>query len=1141
MKGFLHFFILWVFAVSSLSAQNDVCSGATPICTSLEYQFPSSINSPTAEAGPDYGCLTSQPNPSWYYLQIDNSGSIVMNIFGQGPGDNIDFICWGPFATPTGACAGGLTAANTIDCAANPSATENCTIPNALSGEYYIILVTNQSAVPSHITFYQTNGGLGVGSTNCDIVPCDITRLTASPGPCIGSNNMFTISGIIETTVPPSSGSLTITNSCGGSLTYYPPFSSSTGFSINSPATGGTCTITAVFSADPSCAASTTIAAPVPCNNSPCDFTQLTAVAGACDPVTNMYDINGTISFINPPSTGNLTVSTWGTLQVFNAPFVSPISYSLTNLPANGLNNPITAAFTAATCEETFPFTAPPSCDPCNINITTANGPCYGNNQFDITGTITLTAPPPEGELYVVICDTTMIFTAPFSSPLSFTVTSTATGAPCLLMAFFIDNIGYNSCAYNGMINTPAPCMPPPPPCGITQMTAVAGPCNPLTNTFDVTGIITFHNPPSSGVLAVDGGCGGIQLFYPPFVSPLSYTLSTINITPYNCTVHATFTAYANAPFCNSNAIYIPPAECNPAAPCDITLLEVTPQYCQPYYNTVGLTVSIEYINPPTGGDVLVSIDGAPYTTPLSPPFYSPSSYSGHNIFANGGQHTLSIFFASDPGCIETITFTSPVCFSCGTNGPLCEGETASLYVTDGSSVSPVQGYPVTWTGPNGFTSNDPFPVINNADPLASGTYTATVTFPPDLQVASATTTIIVHPAPVANAGPDTLLCAGSSVPLTGQGTGIYSWTPATTLNDPAITNPVASPLSTTTYTFTVTSVEGCEDSDETTVSVIPFINATVSPDMNICNGSAVQLIASGSLSYSWSPATGLSNAGIPNPMASPSATTNYSVSISGGAGCAPVIKNIQITVHPKPTVQVTPNDTICAGQSGVIYASGAGSYVWQGLSTTDNFILSSPAQTTFYTVIGSTGICSDTANGAIVVSPLPVADFSLSVQNEPGDYVITANSSSSGLLNGYWTINTSDTLILFPLVHDLKSSGTYTVCLHGENERGCMVSECEKIILKDDWTIYIPNSFTPNGDGKNDVFYAYGVNFSAYELLIFDRWGELIYSSADPNEGWKGDIAGTIAKTDTYIYKLKVADPGLQEQSFQGHVHLIR
>ncbi len=157
-------------SASGSAARADTCATAKPFCTGISYSFPSATNG-TAESGPDYGCLGSQPNPSWYYLKIGTSGNIVIGI--NQVDDNavprdVDFICWGPFSSPVTPCTGLLTAGNIVDCSYSTSATETCTIPSAVVGQYYILLLTNYSNQPAHITFSQTGG---TGATDCSITP----------------------------------------------------------------------------------------------------------------------------------------------------------------------------------------------------------------------------------------------------------------------------------------------------------------------------------------------------------------------------------------------------------------------------------------------------------------------------------------------------------------------------------------------------------------------------------------------------------------------------------------------------------------------------------------------------------------------------------------------------------------------------------------------------------------------------------------------------------------------------------------------------------------------------------------------------------------------------------------------------------
>lgn len=162
--------ILICFAAIGIYAQpNALCEGAIPFCSDNTYNFPMNTNAPDAQVGPDYGCLGSEPNPAWYYMQIDQAGNMIIDIQSI-QGNDVDFICYGPFASLTGAC-NNLTAGNTVDCSYSAAAQETCTIPGAQVGEYYLLLLTNFSNQPSDVTFSQTNVGQpGAGSSDCDIL-----------------------------------------------------------------------------------------------------------------------------------------------------------------------------------------------------------------------------------------------------------------------------------------------------------------------------------------------------------------------------------------------------------------------------------------------------------------------------------------------------------------------------------------------------------------------------------------------------------------------------------------------------------------------------------------------------------------------------------------------------------------------------------------------------------------------------------------------------------------------------------------------------------------------------------------------------------------------------------------------------------
>jgi len=278
----------WSASGGSGGSTGATCSTAEPFCTGTTYNFPAGVNSGSGETGPNYCCLGSTPNPVWYYLFIDQPGNIEIYIH-SSPQKDLDFICWGPFTniddpciypttylTNSGGCSshhasgpgGGYPSGNTVDCSYNSSWEEWCYIPNALTGQFYILLITNYSNQACNIIFEQTNVGQpGAGSTNCNIVICDMSNITATPSACNPSTNFYSVSGTITFTDPPTSGQLIVTDNSGASQTINAPFTSPTSYTINNINSDGiTHTVTAQFTNAPSCTASITYNAPSACN-----------------------------------------------------------------------------------------------------------------------------------------------------------------------------------------------------------------------------------------------------------------------------------------------------------------------------------------------------------------------------------------------------------------------------------------------------------------------------------------------------------------------------------------------------------------------------------------------------------------------------------------------------------------------------------------------------------------------------------------------------------------------------------------------------------------------------------------------------------------------------------------------------------
>jgi len=327
----LNLFLIFILSIISLNVfgQGATCATADPFCTGTIYEFPAGINLGVAETGPDYGCLSSVLNPVWYYLLIDQPGNIVLDIHSNN-GENIDYICWGPF-TSLNNC-GNLTSTNIVDCGNNVTNQEWCNIPNAQTGKYYILFFANNSNQATHIIFSQYNiGQLGAGNTNCSTCACYFDNITYSVNPCNSSTNLYSINGNILfhfDGTPLTAGNLTITeSSSGGTISFSAPFISPQTYNfINLPSDGLQHTLTATFTDAPDNVYIVTYTAPDTCHictinagNSiqVCGLTAtLNAIENIGDVNTHWVQLSGiTFDSINSP-TSTATASVYGTYNL---------------------------------------------------------------------------------------------------------------------------------------------------------------------------------------------------------------------------------------------------------------------------------------------------------------------------------------------------------------------------------------------------------------------------------------------------------------------------------------------------------------------------------------------------------------------------------------------------------------------------------------------------------------------------------------------------------------------------------------------------------------------------------------------------------------------------------------------------------
>ncbi len=231
-----------------------------------------------------------------------------------------------------------------------------------------------------------------------------------------------------------------------------------------------------------------------------------------------------------------------------------------------------------------------------------------------------------------------------------------------------------------------------------------------------------------------------------------------------------------------------------------------------------------------------------------------------------------------------------------------------------------------------------------------------------------------VLPMPVADAGPDKTVCVGEStqIGIAPEAGNTYVWEPFYGLDDVTKANPVVKPANgTTEYTLTVVNTNGCISRDTVNVTMGNIV-AKVSKDTAICIGSSVRLLASGGSDYLWTPSTGLNNPAIPNPIATPTVTTDYKVRVSSGS-CED-FASIKVTVNPLPVANAGPDLSLCKGETLPLGEAPQAGYTYKWLPsdglddpTKSNPIANPAIQTEYILTVTNSSGC--TAMDTVVVS----------------------------------------------------------------------------------------------------------------------------------------------------------------------------
>ena len=353
-------------------------------------------------------------------------------------------------------------------------------------------------------------------------------------------------------------------------------------------------------------------------------------------------------------------------------------------------------------------------------------------------------------------------------------------------------------------------------------------------------------------------------------------------------------------------------------------------------------------------------------------------------------------------------------------------------------------------------------------------------------------------------------------------------------------------------FSLTAVNSSGCSDTAYSSFEAYPKPIINAGADILICQGTGQTLTATGAPSFTWSPAAGLSCANCPSPVANPDSLREYYVTGISAQGCSNR-DTIKVGVKFPFQMQGGISDTLCIGQSGVLTVSGAATYAWTptiGLNTfTGSSVTATPSVTTNYMVIGTDNknCFTDTAYFPIKVYPIPTVTAGANQTINVGQTITLTPIISTDVTDVKWTPTSWVVSSITPSITvkpNLETQYKVTV----KNLGGCTASSLVNIyVLCDGSNIFIPNTFSPNGDGSNDVFYPRGTGlFTIKQARIFNRWGEEVFArysfkANDANLGWDGTFKGQKMSTDVYVYMIEIQCDNNSTLTYKGNIALIR
>nr|MBP6358764.1 gliding motility-associated C-terminal domain-containing protein [Sediminibacterium sp.] len=380
----------------------------------------------------------------------------------------------------------------------------------------------------------------------------------------------------------------------------------------------------------------------------------------------------------------------------------------------------------------------------------------------------------------------------------------------------------------------------------------------------------------------------------------------------------------------------------------------------------------------------------------------------------------------------------------------------------------------------------------------------------------------------------DTLICSNDTLPLKAfiSNTTTINWVPNNTANKLRIVgantaSPTVYPNDSTKYYVTVMD-NGCTATDSVMVNVLQFIKVDLKTDSTICRGDSFALApTSFALSYLWRSSGGDAVDNIKNPVVKPLANTQYFV--TANLGKCQDKDSILIKVVATPSVNATLDTTICFGTTLPLQATiSASKFTWSPTSSLTGFNtlrpVAKPVSSTAYVIavsdtLGCPKIVTDTIRVTVVPRIIPNAgNDTIAVIGRP------MQLGASGGLSYVWNPSTflNNPLIANPVFTGAAGTDSVVYTVRVFTQAGCFAEDNVTVtIFNGIANIWVPSGFTPNKDGKNDILKP--ITKGIKQLIhfnVFNRWGQLIYTTSKLGEGWDGTYKNELQPNGAYVYE---------------------